>query len=160
MNILNDKNKLGSLLILTFALAYLMASFSIPLDTTANEAFNSRTLPLSLAVMTIFCCLLQLSQTGDADVKIDDEVKSLHWQPMLKLSVLMLVYAFIFDFLGFLPASFLFLFVGFFILGERRIILAILIAATLPFFMWLIMTQGFGLYLDAGDLYRLLKESF
>lgn len=162
MNILDNKDKLGSLLLLMFSLAYLVVSFDIPLDPTAAEVFTSRSLPIGLAVMTIICCLLQLSQSdivGDQE-SLRTTVKDLHWKPMILLSVLMFIYALSFDLLGFMLASALFLLLGFMILGERRFTLAAGVAVGLPVFMWLILTQGFGVYLDHGSFYRMVMGAF
>ncbi len=75
---------------------------------------------------------------------------------MLLLTVLMLAYSLLFSFLGFLLATFLFLFGGFFVLGERNLWLSVSVSAGLSVFMWLILTQLFELYVDSGTVFRVI----
>jgi hypothetical protein len=50
----------------------------------------------------------------------------------------------------------LFLHASFLVLGERRILVSGVIAASLVVFLWLMLTRVFGIFLDSGDLYRFL----
>lgn len=160
MKFINDKDRVGCSFILVFALVYFYASFDIPLSTLpGNEVFTARTLPMYLSILTIIFCLLRMffpdnQEDGDSIVAA---VKNFRWRPFFWLSGLMLGYSLSFKFLGFGMATVLFLFTGFYILKERRLWLSFLVAAGLTLFMWLILTQLFDIYLDNGDLYRLLK---
>ena len=82
-------------------------------------------------------------------------LKEWQWKPVFFIIVLMTGYALLFSYLGFLIATFGFLIGGFYILGERRLLIPIAIAGSLALGMWLFLTQLFDLYLDPGDLYRL-----
>jgi len=75
---------------------------------------------------------------------------------MFLLTILMLAYSVFFSFLGFAIATFLFLLIGFAILGERRLWLGLSVASGLVLFLWLVLTQLLDLYLDNGSLLRLL----
>ena len=158
MGVLDNKDRAGALLILAFSMVYLRYALVLPLDPTAtDESFNARTLPTGLAIAAILFSLVQLALPSRAtDVRISSAVKGFNWKPMLLLIVAMGVYSLVFDALGFALSSFLFLQVGFLILGERRYLLSAAVAAGLVTFLWVILTQVFGLYLDAGDLYRLI----
>ena len=159
MQILDNKDRVGGLLLLAFSVAYLRYAWVLPLDPTATSgSFTPRTLPIGLAVAAILFSLIQLllSTRVKSDSRISTAVKGYKWKPMLLLVAVMTVYSLVFDLLGFLLSSFLFLQLGFLILGERRILLSAGIAAGLVFFLWAMLTQVFGLYLDVGDLYRTL----
>jgi hypothetical protein len=105
MHLLDNKDRIGSLLLLVFSFTYLQYAFELPLDPTAgDESFN----------------------------------------------------ALLFSKLGFVFSSYLFLHASFLVLGERRILVSGVIAASLVVFLWLMLTRVFGIFLDSGDLYRFL----
>lgn len=157
MRLLDNKDRIGSLLILAFSVSYLRFALVLPLDPTAGvESFTPRTLPIGLSVAAILFSLVQLAMSAGqgSGNRVSDAVRGFNWKPTLSLIVVMVIYALVFDVLGFLVSSFLFLLSGFVILGERRPLLSVGVAASLVMFLWAILTQVFGLYLDAGDLYR------
>ena len=159
MRVLDNKDRVGGLLLLAFSVAYLRYAWVLPVDPTAvDEAFSAKTLPIGLAVAAIFFSLVQLaSSTRDSTgARISDAVQGFNWRPTLLLIALMAVYALSFDVLGFALSSLVFLQVGFLILGERRYLLSFAVAAGLVLFLWVMLTQVFGLYLDQGDLLRML----
>ena len=162
MKMINSKDKVGACIILLFALIYLAVTFDIPIGRIAgSEVFNARTLPIVLAITTIFLCLAQIFMPTKelASETISASIKGFQWRPCLLLIVLMLGYGLTFGVFGFALATFLFLFIGFLILGERRYFLSVAIAAGVAVAMWLLLTQLFDIYLDSGDLYRLLANS-
>lgn len=160
MEFLNNKNRLGSLLILVFSIAYLRFALQLPDDVVpGGEAFTAKTLPIGLSVAAIVLSFVQLfvfaSRSDDATVT--SSVAGFQWRPALALIAAMAVYASVFNYLGFLVASSLFLFSGFVILGERRYLLSTVIAFSFVGLLWLFLTQVFGLYLDGGELFRFFK---
>ena len=159
MNFLNNKDKLGSSIILLFALMYLAATFEIPIDQMiAVDIFTARTLPIFLSITTIVVCLVQIFMPvrGAADETISEATAGFQWMPCLMLTGLMLLYSLTFQFFGFLIGTFLFLFIGFAILKEKRVRLSATVSAGVAGFMWFILTQLFDIYLDTGDLVRLV----
>jgi putative tricarboxylic transport membrane protein len=159
MKFYNDKDKIGSIIILLAALIYLNATFIIPIDQVlGNEVFTARTLPIGLSVLTIFICVIQISMpvSGAADETIAEAVAGFHWKPCILLTGLMLVYSLTFKLFGFSLATFLFLFAGFTVLREKRYLLSATISAAVAIFMWAILTQMFDIYLESGSLYRWL----
>ncbi|MDG1773582.1 MAG: tripartite tricarboxylate transporter TctB family protein [Oceanicoccus sp.] len=159
---IDNKDKVGAALLLVFALFYFRYSFDIPADPTAvGEFFTPRTLPTGLAILTIICSLVQLFMPANdsENLSIRDAVAGYQWKPMILLTSLMVVYSLSFSFLGFILATLLFLCIGFIILGEKRLMLCFSIAAGLVLFMWGMLTQLFGLYLDDGSLYRIILEA-
>jgi hypothetical protein len=162
MQILDNKDRVGSLLVLAFSCAYLRYALVLPLDpTAADDSFSARTLPVGLAVAAIVFSIVQLflSTRRKTDTRISEAVKGFNWQPVLLLILAMGIYSVAFGGLGFVLSSFLFLQTGFLILGERRYLLSAAIAASLVLSLWAMLTQVFGLYLDTGDLYRALFGS-
>jgi putative tricarboxylic transport membrane protein len=161
MNFINNKDKVGSSIILLFSLVYLNASFDIPINQVLNvEVLTARTLPIYLSTMAIIVCLIQIFiPAGEvADETIQKAIAGFQWKPCLMLIGLMLVYSLTFKFVGFAIGTFLFLFIGFAILKEKRYLLSAAVSAGVAIFMWAVLTQMFDIYLDSGDLYRLLAE--
>ena len=161
MNFINNKDKVGSSFILLFALIYLNATFDISIhQLLGNEVMTARTLPIYLSIITIVVCLLQIfiPVRGEADETISDAIAGFQWKPCLLLTASMLLYSLTFKFFGFFIGTFLFLFIGFAILKEKRYLLSAAVAAGVAGFMWIVLTQMFDIYLDSGDLFRLLVE--
>ena len=159
MKFFNNKEKLGSAFVLLFALIYLNATFDIPVHQMIFvEIFNARTLPMFLAIATIIICLILIFMPGGglSDETMSDAVAGFQWKPCVLLTVLMLLYGLTFNFFGFLLATFLFLFIGFSILEEKRYRKSATVAGAVALFMWAVLTQMFDIYLDSGDLYRLV----
>jgi hypothetical protein len=159
MHLLDNKDRIGSLLLLVFSFTYLQYAFELPIDPTAgDESFNARTLPIGLAIAAIAFALIELffSARRVDENRISEAVQGFSWIPTLSLVLLMVVYSLLFSKLGFVLSSYLFLHASFLILGERRIFLSGFIAASLVVFMWLMLTRVFGIFLDSGDLYRFL----
>lgn len=163
MNLLDNKDRVGSLLLLVFSLTYLKYAFELPLDPTAgDESFSARTLPIGLSVSAIGFALLELfSSIRHSPInRISESVQGFNWVPTFLLVLSMVAYSLLFDTLGFILSSYLFLHASFLVLGERRILVSGVVAAGLVMFLWLILTRAFGIFLDSGDLYRSLVELF
>ncbi len=152
----DNRNRIGALLLLAFALAYLRQAFSIPLDPTASEAFTPRTLPMGLASAMIVLALVLLLLPRAGSDGLVASLRGFRWAPASGLVVLMLLYSLSFAYLGFAIASFLFLMLGFRVLGETRLVVGAAIAGGLVVFLWTLLTQAFGLYIDNGALLRLV----
>lgn len=161
MYFFDHKDRLGAFILLVFSLIYLRSSMDIPLDPFDLEVgFTSRSLPIFLSVSAIFISiLLVFFSVYDSEAKpVSDELSHIGWRPMLALILLMAVYVTTFNYLGFVLASALFLQIAFMLLGERRLLLSVCVSLGLILFLWFILTQIFGLYLDSGMLYRELRS--
>lgn len=157
--LIDNKQRVGALLLLAFSVAYLRLAMSIPVDPTgSHEVFSARTLPLGLSAATILLSLLQLVLPAAGDEKISDAARGLSWRPAVLLVVLMAAYALLFEVLGFVLASVLFLQAGFVILGERRWLRSLAVSTGLVVFMWFVLSRVFGLYLDSGAIFRVLGD--
>ncbi len=162
MNFLTNKDKVGSCFILLFSLVYLTAIFEIPVNQSLSyDVVNARTLPFCLALLAIVVSAVTLfSSASDSEEEtLLQAVEGFQWRPCLLLVGAMFVYAMLFDYLGFLLATSVFLYSGFYILKETRQLFSITVAVGVALFMWLVLTQVFGIYLDSGELYRLIVRS-
>ena len=158
-NFFDNKDRVGTFLILAFSLFYLRSSLSIPVDSfDAEIGFTSKTLPIFLGscALVISLLLLFISYLKSEGDSISEGVPGYDWKPVLALILLMAAYVTLFSFLGFVLASALFLQSAFFLLGERRLFVSLSVSLGLVLFLWLLLTQVFGLYLDEGTLYRVL----
>ena len=156
MSLLDNKERLGSLLILLFAAAYLRQALELPVDsTTVDGAFTSRTLPIGLSTSAIVLSIVQfLFATHGSRVSVS--VADYDWRSAALLVLAMAVYALSFEFLGFVVSSVFFLLAGFAILGERNILRSGVIASVLVAVLWALFTKVFDLYLESGAIYRLV----
>ena len=160
MKILDNRDRVGSLLLLVFALFYLAYTFQIPLDpTVSDDYFTPRTLPIGLAIATVVCSVLQLA-VSSSSASLSSAIAGHAWKPMVLLTVFMLIYSLLFSFLGFVLASILFLMASFTALGERRLLVSIMVSVGVVLFMWAMLTQLFDLYLDSGSLFRFIAGEF
>ncbi len=75
------------------------------------------------------------------------------WFTAILLVVLMFGYGLTMKWFGFIIASILFLLVGFWILGERRLKLMFLTAVPLVLVLWAIMSMLLGVYIAPGDIF-------
>jgi putative tricarboxylic transport membrane protein len=64
----------------------------------------------------------------------------------------MVSYGLSIEILGFLVSTVLFLGIGFWIMGERKLKVILLIATVTAFTFWLSLTQFLKIYLDSGSL--------
>jgi len=162
MNFINNKDKVGSSIILLFAIIYLNVAIDLPTNRLLDyEVFTARTLPVGLAIIAIFVCLLQMfiPASNAEDETISTAIAGFRWRPCLLLTGLMLLYGLTFNFLGFSLGTSLFLFTGFSIMGEKRYLVSVAVSGAVTAFMWIILTQVFDIFLDPGNLYRLTVGS-
>lgn len=153
---IDNKSRVGSVIILLFSLIYLNLAVQLPTDPIAgDEYFSSKTLPIILAVLSIICCLIKIALPVDKEnhESISEEVEGYAWKPSCFLMLITLVYTLSFDFLGFILATILLLTSGFMVLKEKSWKRALIVASAITITIWAILTQIFGLFLTAGNLY-------
>jgi len=158
--IIMAREKLGALVMLLFSMAYGLLAFKIPLSFLAqNEFFTSRTMPYALAVLGILLALLILVlPTADPAGKksLREETRGMDWKTAILLVVAMFIYGLTMKWLGFIISSILFLLVGFYVLGERRIKRMLLASIPLVVMLWFIMSSLLGVYIAPGELFYML----
>ena len=154
------REKVGALVMLLFSMAYGLLALKIPLSFLArDEFFTSRTMPYALAVLGVFLALLilVLPTTDPAGKRsLREETHGMDWKTALLLVVGMIVYGLTMKWIGFIISSILFLLVGFYILGERRIKRMLLASIPLVVMLWFIMSSLLGVYIAPGELFYML----
>jgi putative tricarboxylic transport membrane protein len=154
------REKVGALVMLLFSMAYGLLALKIPLSFLAqNEFFTSRTMPYALAVLGVLIALLILVfPTVDPEGKrsLREETHGMDWKTAILLVVGMIAYGLTMKWIGFIISSILFLLVGFYILGERRIKRMLLASIPLVVMLWFIMSSLLGVYIAPGELFYML----
>lgn len=109
------------------------------------------TFPKVLSVLAIIACLSILfgfekseKTVGEIDYR---RLTDYHLGQAIMLLVLMVVYAFALRPIGFVVATASFLFLGSFILGERRYIVMALISLTATMSVWYLVDEVLGIYM-------------
>lgn len=151
MNI--SRTRIGGLFFLLLSVAYGYSATSITMFPGEEmEPFTARTLPYFLATLggALSLYLLLFGRDGQRVDKGADT--DLDWQLAASLLLLMIAYGLALEWLGFLVATTLFLVVGFWLLGERRV--TILFSVAIPFTagFWLLLTRALDIYLAPGRL--------
>ena len=153
---INSKGRVGAIFILVFSCVYLNLALQLATDTMGgDDFFTSKTLPVSLAFISIFCCIVKilLPVTEEIHDLISEEVKGYAWKPTFWIVLTTSIYTLSFNYLGFVLATIMLLHSGFMVLGESNWKKSLLIATTITMSLWLILTQVFVLHLSAGNLY-------
>lgn len=145
----SSKKTIGGLFFLLLSLIYGWHSLSIPLFSTQIESFTARTLPSYIAATGVILSVLLLV-LPDEDKDFTTRLKKMDWFSTGALFVLMSIYGLIFNYLGFFLSTFLFLNGGFYILGERRIGVMLLVSVLLIAFFWTVFNYLLGIYIDPG----------
>lgn len=153
---IDNKGRVGAVFILVFSCVYLNLALQLVTDSmTGDDFFTSRTLPVSLAVLSIFCCIAKilLPVTEETHDSISDEVEGYAWKPTFWVVLITSIYTLSFNYLGFVLATIMLLHAGFMVLGESNWKKSLLIAIAITMSLWLTLTQIFALHLPAGNLY-------
>lgn len=155
------KGKAGALFFLALAMAYGYFVGDIPLLPGDDmEPINARTLPKALAWMLGVVAFLQLV-LPEKDPEEDGNsfltaFKGLNWTRAISLGVLMIAYGMTIKLVGFLISTSIFLMLGFWILGERRIHIILLASVPVVAAFWYILSKLLGIYLAPGIIAELL----
>ena len=84
---------------------------------------------------------------------LSKETAGMDWPTAILLVVLMFGYGLTMKWLGFIISSIIFLLIGFWILGERRILLMLLTAIPLVLVLWGLMSYLLGVYIAPGEIF-------
>ena len=157
------KDKVGALTILAFSVVYGAMAFNIPeAPGVEDTGVTPSSLPIALSATGIVASLLILVLPAPRRIDSDrdgssfaDAFKGLDWRCAAFLLLLMAGYGLILKSLGFLIATILFLYGGFWAMGERRIKLMLLVSIGVTVGFWFILTQLLRIYLEPGVLHFL-----
>ncbi|PHR01271.1 MAG: tricarboxylic transport TctB [Sulfitobacter sp.] len=155
-----SKDKAGAFAFLALALAYGLNIGDIPmLPGDEDEPFNAKTMPIFLSWMTgivSFLLLVMPSRNETGGEPVIAAFKGLQWRKTFQLLGLMLLYGLALTYLGFIPATILFIASGLWILNERRLKYLIFSSIPLTVAFWYILSQLLGIYLTHGEIFYLL----
>lgn len=154
------KDKVGALVILAFSIVYGAMALNIPeAPGIEGSGVTPSSLPIALSAMGIVTSLLILilpaaRRTGrNADeATFTAAFKGLDWRCAVFLFLLMVGYGLTLKPCGFLISTILFLCGGFWVMGERRIKLMLLVSIGVTIGFWFILTQLLRIYLEPGLL--------
>jgi putative tricarboxylic transport membrane protein len=150
---MNNSRVVGAVFLLLFS-AYGYFTGDIHLDFwSEEELFTARSLPYAIAAAGIFISLLLIAlPSPDTDWKT---WLAFDWIPAILLLLAMSLYGLVFEYLGFVLSTILFLIISYLVLGERRITWMLIGSVPLVLGFWMLM-DFLGIYLEPGELYRLL----
>ena len=159
------RKRIGALLFLLLCLLY---AFQIPniqqLPVDRFEAMNARSLPWALSAFGVLCSVAlwvlgapkARSEAAAARNDATDYRVTADVGLVVALLLWIALFAALLDFIGFGLAVWLFLFVGFTLLGERRWTRSAVISTAVALGTWALLSYGLGLYLPAGSLWSSL----
>ena len=151
--ITNIKKTIGGLFFLILSLVYGWNALHIQLFSSVVEAFSARTLPIALSVVGVITSILLLVLPEQEEGFIE-KIKGLNWKTAFALFASMSIYGALFQYLGFFISTFLFLNAGFWIMGERRIVLMLTISITMIVSFWFFLNYLLGIYINPGILFN------
>ena len=141
-----SKDRIGGLLLLAFCITYAILSQQIRLlPFQENVAFHARTMPEVLSVLGIGLSVIIIVFPGS---KARLDFTGFDWVKVALFLALMSAYGFTIRPLGFIASTSLFLMIGFWLLGERRLHHLILVAVPLVVLFWVLMTQGLDVFIE------------
>lgn len=155
------KEKVGALLFLMFSIAYGVSIIDIQIPYFAEEdVFTSKTLPTALAILgvvTSFLVLVLPAASNKKEDRINEVFKGLYWKDVILLVILMVIYGLTLKVLGFIISTIIFLSLGFWILGERRIKVILLSSIPLVVIFWYVLNELLGIYIDPGEIFYFIR---
>ena len=147
-----SKERIGALFFLVLSLAYGYMAYQIRLYPGDElEAMTARTLPIVLSGLGIVFSLILIATGKQEEQGVN--IAGLDWKPVILLMLLSLIYGYTLDWLGFLLSTTLFLIAGFWILGEKRPKILLLVAVPFVFIFWFGLTQMLEIYLAPGRIF-------
>ncbi|MGH1440566.1 MAG: tripartite tricarboxylate transporter TctB family protein [Cellvibrionaceae bacterium] len=154
-----SKDRVGGLIFLFFSIAYgYYARQVLLMPGDISQAFNAQTLPnaLSIAGVVLSIALLVTAKTGFEN-RID--LVGYQFSLVLKLLVLIVAFAIILKWLGFILSTIVFLVGGFWALGEKSIKRMLIVAIPFAICTWFILAKLLEVYLAPGVLFTIFSGS-
>ena len=155
------KDKVGALVILAVSIAYGATALNLPEAPGIGDAsVTPSSLPVALSVMGIAIAILILILPARRDSNkhsIIAAFKGLDWRRVCVLFLLMVCYGLTIKPFGFLISTMLFLWGGFWVMGERRIGMMLIVSIGVTVVFWFILTRLLNIYLEPGILFRWLE---
>lgn len=148
-----SRSAVAALILLAFCSAYGLLATTIELfPGQESEAFSPRTLPVGLAIAGVLLTLAELIKSLRRPDVGAAPWSGFDWLRAAPLLAAMIAYGALFEPLGFVPATALFLAAGIAILGERRPIFVLILPVVFAVGFWFLISRLLGLYLAPGIL--------
>ncbi|MEE8272790.1 MAG: tripartite tricarboxylate transporter TctB family protein [Alphaproteobacteria bacterium] len=149
------RDRIGALFFLAVSIAYGVVALDIrvPPFVVAQGGLTGRSLPIALAgagTLVAFLMLVLPSKAGAGARPAGGPFAGwggLDWPRVVTLGLDMLVYGYLLTRIGFMASTWLFLIVGFVVLGERRPHVLLLASIPVVVVFWVILSQLLGIYL-------------
>ena len=143
-----NPDRTGGCILLVFCCAYGLLALDIPTTTTQmGSAFTARTMPFALAVVGMCLSLALILLPGRTATTSRTPI---YWFQGAAFIVLMSAYGFVIRPFGFLVATFAFLTIGFWLLGERKVMVLIALPAVVATLFWFLLSELLGVYVAPG----------
>ena len=126
---------------LCFSCAYGILIFDIPKIESA-AGFDARSMPIFLAALGTLFSLALLTRRGELA-----SFTNLNFGLGFAFVLLLITYSISLRAIGFLVSTLIFLFIVFWLLGERQLVKNAIVAAAVSVGFWLIMSELLGVYL-------------
>ena len=162
-------NRIIALLILAISSAYGYYSYTyhlLPFERFL--AVRPNTMPIGLSIAAIICSIAILLQPKDSNEKVegDDTINradgeylkhpnNYNWGQGVGLLILAFIYAISLSELGFILCTSAFLFLGGFVLGDRRYIFLITISISASIIFWYLVERVLSIYLRPWPIWIL-----
>jgi putative tricarboxylic transport membrane protein len=143
-----NPDRAGGCILLAFCCAYGILALDIPTTTTQlGSAFSARTMPAALAVVGI---ILSLSLILFPDKTQSNSPAPIYWRKGATFIILMSLYGLAIRPCGFIVATIAFLALGFWLLGERKVITLVILPMAVAVFFWFLLSELLGVYVAPG----------
>lgn len=143
-----------ALFFLAFCLVYGYTAYFVMDDLLPTFAKFSpvwpSSFPKAISVIGIFLGFMQLvfwSGTGRSTELNLKYPQQYNWKATIGIVALMIAYALLLRTFGFVAATILFLTIAAYILGERKLLLLVVVATLTSFGIWYLVDQVLGIYL-------------
>ncbi len=154
-------NRLVALFMLAFSSGYCYLSYNyhlLPFERFL--AVKPNTMPIGLAIAGIICSIAILIQSKSSENEAENNLtlnqtdldyinnpKKFNWSHGIGLIILAIFYALSLRLLGFIVGTTFFLFLGGFLLGDRRYITLFSVSITSSFIVWYLVDQVLTIFL-------------
>ncbi len=153
---IKNKDHIGGMIFIVLSVAYGYYAYNIRMFPGDQfEPFNAQTLPVALAWAGAIIGVLMVA-TANRSEGNKLSLAGLDVALVAKLMVLVFLFAQALEWVGFLLSTILFLIIGYWLLGERRI--KMLLLASVPFAVcfWFLLAKLLEIYLAPGKLWTMI----
>lgn len=149
---LNTINKKASLLILVIAIGYLFFAYQIPV--ADYTIVKPSMLPIALGwILIILAIALYFIKDSDEEKEKRKTLNKSELIDLLVILVMLILYAFFLEKLGFVITTLLFIFSSSFYLGYRKYLSLILVSVLFPLTLYYAFTEFLNISLPQGIMF-------